>query len=112
MAGIWIFAENQVQTLELLNIGGLLAAKMGTTVSALLPGNAEGARDYLAHGADEVLLLSPLAGDQSLEAYLPVMAEAAKNADPDVFLFAGTVHPRNWPPVWRPAWRRDSAAVA
>ena len=91
MAGIWIFAENRVQTLELLNVGGLLAAKMGTIVSALLPGKAEGARDYLAHGADEVLLLTPLTDDQSHEAYLPVMAETAIKADPDVFLFAGTV---------------------
>jgi electron transfer flavoprotein alpha subunit len=91
MAGIWIFAENREQALELLNIGRHLAVKMGTTVSALLPGNAEGAQDYLAHGADEVLLLSPLTEDQSHEAYLPVIAEAAKKADPDVFLFAGSV---------------------
>ena len=91
MAGIWIFAENREQTLELLNIGGRLAEKMGTTVSALLPGNAEGAMDYLAYGADEVLLLSPLTEDRSQEAYLPVIAEEAKKADPDVFLFAGTV---------------------
>lgn len=91
MAGIWIFAENREQALELLNIGRRLAVTMGTTVSALLPGSAEGAREYLAHGADEVLLLSSLAGDQSHEAYLPVMAEAAKKGDPDVFLFAGIV---------------------
>ena len=38
MAGIWIFAENREQTLELLNIGRQLAAKMGTTVSAFLCG--------------------------------------------------------------------------
>jgi electron transfer flavoprotein alpha subunit len=91
MAGIWIFAENREQTLELLNIGGHLALKMGTTLSALLPGNAEGARDYLARGADEVLLLPPLAGDRSLEAYLPVIVDAAIKAAPDVFLFSGSV---------------------
>jgi electron transfer flavoprotein alpha subunit len=91
MAGIWIFAENREQALELLNVGRCLAVKMGTTVSALVPGNAEGARDYLAHGTDEVLLLPPLTSDQSHEAYLPVITEAAKKADPDVFLFAGSV---------------------
>lgn len=90
MAGIWIYAENREQTLELLNIGRQLAAKTGTTVSALLAGNPEAARDYIVHGADEVLLLPPLAADQSHEAYLPMIAAAAKEADPDVFLLAAT----------------------
>jgi electron transfer flavoprotein alpha subunit len=90
MAGIWIFAENREQTLELLNIGRRLATKMGTTVSALLAGNRDAAPDYIAHGTDEVLLLPPLAADQSPDACLPVIAEAAKEADPDVFLLAAT----------------------
>jgi electron transfer flavoprotein alpha subunit len=90
MAGIWIYAENREQTLELLNIGRGLAAKMGTTVSALLAGNRDAAPDYIARGADEVLLLPPPAADQSHDACLPVIAEAAKEADPDVFLLAAT----------------------
>jgi len=94
MAGIWIFAEKREQTLELLNIGRRLAAKMGTTVSALLVGNRDAAPDYIAHGADEVLLLPPLATDQSYEAYLPVIVEEAKTADPDLFLCAATLRTR------------------
>jgi electron transfer flavoprotein alpha subunit len=94
MAGIWIFAEKREQVLELLNIGRRLAAKTGTTVSALLPGNPEAARDYIAHGADEVLLLPPLADDQSYEAYIPVIVEEAKTADPDLFLCAATLRTR------------------
>lgn len=94
MAGIWIFAEKREQALELLNIGRRLAAKTGTTVSALLPGNPDAARDYIAHGADEVLLLPPLAADQSYEAYLPVIVEEAKTADPDLFLCAATSRTR------------------
>jgi electron transfer flavoprotein alpha subunit len=90
MAGIWIYAENREQTLELLNIGRRLAIKMGTTVSALLAGNRDAAPDYIAHGADEVLLLSLPAEDQSHDVHLPVIAEAAKGADPDVFLLAAT----------------------
>jgi electron transfer flavoprotein alpha subunit len=90
MAGIWIYAENREQTLELLNIGRQLAAKMGTTVSALLAGNRDAAPDYIAHGADEVLLLPPLAADQSHDAYLPMIVDEARQADPDVFLCAAT----------------------
>jgi len=90
MAGIWIYAENREQTLELLNIGRQLAAKMGTTVAALLAGNLDAAPDYIAHGADEVLLLPPLAADQSHDAYLPIIVDEARKADPDVFLCAAT----------------------
>jgi electron transfer flavoprotein alpha subunit len=91
MAGIWIFAENREQTLELLNVGRRLATKMGTTLSALLAGNRDAAPDYIVHGADEVLLLPPLAADQSHEAYLPMIVDEARKADLDVFLCAATV---------------------
>jgi electron transfer flavoprotein alpha subunit len=90
MAGIWIFAEKSEQALELLNIGRRLAIKIGTTLTGLLPGNPDAAPDYIAHGADEVLLLPSLTADQSYEAYLPVIVDAVKEAAPDVFLCAAT----------------------
>ena len=52
MAGVWIFAENREQTLELLNVGRQLAAEMETGVSALLWYDHERAGDYIFHGAD------------------------------------------------------------
>ena len=94
MAGIWIYAENREHALELLNIGRRLAVKMGTILTALLAGNHDTAPDYIAHGADEVLLLPPLAPDQSHEAYLPVIVDAAIKADPDVFLCTATARGR------------------
>ncbi|MFH1080262.1 MAG: electron transfer flavoprotein subunit alpha/FixB family protein [Pseudomonadota bacterium] len=90
MAGIWIFAESREQSLELLNIGGRLAVKMGTTLSALVVGNPDAAPDYIAHGADSVLLMPELAADQSHDAYLPVIVDEAKKTDPDVFLCTAT----------------------
>jgi electron transfer flavoprotein alpha subunit len=90
MAGIWIYADNREQSLELLNIGRSLAVKMGTTLTALLAGDRNTAPDYVAHGADNVLLLPELAADQSHDAYLPVIVDEAKKADPDVFLLAAT----------------------
>jgi len=94
MPGIWIFAENREQSLGLLNIGRRLAVKMETTMTALLAGNHDAAPDYIAHGADEVLLLPPLAAGQSHDAYLPVIVDAAKAADPDVFLVGATARGR------------------
>jgi len=91
MAGVWILAENRGQTLELLNIGRDLASKMETTLAAFLWQDRELAEEYISHGADEVLLLPSLPEDQSLDAYIPVIAEEAQKEDPDIFLVAATM---------------------
>lgn len=90
MAGVWIISENREQALELLHIGRELAVKMGTNISALLSQDREQAQDYIKHGADEVLLLHPLTGDQSINAYVPVIVEEAKKDDPDLILIPAT----------------------
>jgi electron transfer flavoprotein alpha subunit len=89
MAGIWVFAENREQTLELLNAGKNLATDFGSKLAAFT-WDRQLAQDYIAHGADEVLLLAPLAQDQPLECYVPVIVDAARTNDPDVFLVAAT----------------------
>ncbi|MDD5775591.1 MAG: electron transfer flavoprotein subunit alpha/FixB family protein [Candidatus Omnitrophica bacterium] len=91
MAGIWIYADHREQTLELLNIGRHLAVKMGAPLTALVAGDRNAASDYIAHGADNVLLLPELTADQSADAHLPVIVTEAVKADPDVFLLAATV---------------------
>ncbi|HZK86396.1 MAG TPA: electron transfer flavoprotein subunit alpha/FixB family protein, partial [Syntrophomonas sp.] len=90
MAGVWILAENRDQTLELLNVAVGLAEKLDTKVTAFLWSDPQIAQEYIAHGADEVLLLPPLAEDQPLEAYIPVIVEEARQQDPDIFLVAAT----------------------
>ena len=90
MGGIWIFADTRGQTLELLNVGRRLAADRKLNLSAFLLNDPDGAGDCISRGADEVLLLSALTEDQSLEAFLPVLVEEAKKSDPDMFLFAAT----------------------
>lgn len=89
MAGIWIFAENREQTLELLNAGRNLAQDFGAKVVTFAL-NVHLAEEYINHGSDEVLLLPLLVQDQSLESYVPVIAEVARQEDPDVFFIGGT----------------------
>lgn len=91
MAGIWIISENREQTLELLNIGHELAEKMGIRVAVFLSQDRERALDYIECGADEVLLLPPLAGDQPLDVYIHLVAEEAKTGDPDLILLSATM---------------------
>jgi len=95
MAGVWVFGENRELTLELLGIGRLLAAEMGTTLSAILVGEREQAKDYISHGADEILFLPPLQEGQSLDACIPVIAGEAAKADPDILLLAASMRGRD-----------------
>jgi electron transfer flavoprotein alpha subunit len=90
MAGIWIFAEDSKQTLELLNAGQGLAKELGVKL-VTFAFDGQQAEEYINHGSDEILLLPPLAQDQPLEAYIPVIAEAAQQEGPDVFLVGGTL---------------------
>jgi len=90
MAGIWIIAETHEQTMELLNIGGQLASKTGTGISVLTVRPRDKAEEYAQFGADEIMLLAPLAAGQSLDAYIPVIADEAKAKDPDLILVSAT----------------------
>lgn len=89
MAGIWVFSETREQTLELLNAGSNPAKELGVKLTAFAMTD-ELAREYINHGADEVLVLPPRAEDQPIESYVPVMAQAAADEDPDVFLIGAT----------------------
>ncbi len=93
MPGIWVFAENREQTLELLNVGQGLAQEIGgpLTAFAIAEPEADLAQTYIEHGADEVLLLPPLPQDQPRETYIPSLVEAARQGDPEIFLLGGTL---------------------
>ncbi|HOI96598.1 MAG TPA: electron transfer flavoprotein subunit alpha/FixB family protein [Syntrophobacter fumaroxidans] len=89
MAGIWVFAEGAEHTLELLCAGRKVAEQLGVKPVAFAP-DEELARRYLGHGAREVFVLPGLAPDQGLEAYVPVLAQAAAQEEPDVILVGAT----------------------
>lgn len=90
MAGIWIFAENRSQALELLSIARSLADELNTKVSALVFKGGQEQQELLDCGADEIMYMPALAADQALDSYVPVITEAARRSDPDVFLLAAT----------------------
>jgi electron transfer flavoprotein alpha subunit len=89
MPGIWVLGEGQDQTLELLSAGKNAAQAFETKLVAFTPDRSL-AQEYIAHGADEVLVLPQLADGQPLESYVPVLAETARHEDPDLFLIAAT----------------------
>jgi electron transfer flavoprotein alpha subunit len=90
MAGVWIIAETREQALELLGAGRSLAPDMGAALTAIVRTEAGLPDDFIACGADEVLLLQALPPDQPFGAYLPAIAQEAKAGSPDLILFNAT----------------------
>ncbi len=91
MSGVWIYADKYEQVFELLTAGRGLADSLGTKLTALVSGDNDTAQDLIARGADEVLLFPPLAEDQPVQDYVPLMADEAREADPDIFLIAASL---------------------
>lgn len=91
VAGVIILGENIRQGRELLNIGRELSAALEKPLYAFVYGDEENAREYIACGADEVVLLPFLPEGRILEDYIPVIAEQAGCLDPDIFLLAATL---------------------
>ncbi len=91
MSGVWIYADKYEQGLELLTVGRGLADRLGIKLTALVSGDNNRAQDFIARGADEVLLLPALAENQPVQDYVPLMADEAGEADPDVFLIAASL---------------------
>ncbi len=90
MPGIYIFAENRSQCLELLNIGRKLADESGAGLALFLCFERERAGDFFALGADEVLVLPPLKEHELLNAYVPLIEEELRRADAALFLLPAT----------------------
>ncbi|MEN6326223.1 MAG: electron transfer flavoprotein subunit alpha/FixB family protein [Syntrophomonas sp.] len=91
MAGIWILAEDYQHSLELINAGQELAQQLGSKLSAFLWQDRALADDYIAHGADQVYLLPVLSPDQTISSYTPVITDIARQEQPDIFFFGGSL---------------------
>jgi len=90
MPGVWVMGESRGQSLELLNAGRIIAERLGVNLTSLVLGGEEEARDHIAGGADEALIIPPLADDQTLDALIPVLVDEAREDDPDLILFTST----------------------
>jgi electron transfer flavoprotein alpha subunit len=90
MAGVWILVERRDQALELLGIGRQLADKMGVSLSVMIADAPEGAKVFIAHGADEVILLPALPEGQAPDTLIPLIAEETGRANPDLLLLPAT----------------------
>ena len=89
MAGIWVFADNRDRTLELLNAGRSLADTMSVKLAAFAS-EERFAMEYIACGADRVYVRQALSEEQPFESCVPVLADLAREEDPDIILVGAT----------------------
>jgi electron transfer flavoprotein alpha subunit len=89
MAGIWVFADNRDRVLELLSAGRSIADGFGSRLVAFAADRLQ-AGDYIDCGADKVFLLPAMQQDQPLESVVPVLADAAREKNPDVILIGAS----------------------
>jgi electron transfer flavoprotein alpha subunit len=90
MAGIWVVAEQRSTLLELVGKGRELALELGTNLTALVPNERTLALDALEYGADAAIRLV-LPEGQPLETAAATIASLAREADPDVILYSGSL---------------------
>jgi electron transfer flavoprotein alpha subunit len=93
VGGIWILAENQEQTLELMNKGLELARDLNENLITF-SSSRKLAEDYIDHGADQVYLLPPLPEKEVWGAYTEAIASQAADCHPSVIMLAGTMRGR------------------
>ena len=93
MGGIWVFAEKQEDTLELLNKGQEIARDLHEKLVAFATSRTM-AENYIAYGADQIYLLPPLTEKEAWGDYLYAIADEAVKLLPAVILIAGTMRGR------------------
>jgi len=106
MAVLWIFSETTTSTKELLGLGRELISAVGGSITVLMGPDGEGREEWAAYGADEIILLPPLADGLAMEAHIPVIAAAAAEEKPDIILLPATARGREMAP--RLAQRLDT----
>jgi hypothetical protein len=93
MGGIWVFAENQEDTLELLNKGQEIARALHEKLITFATSRTMAA-NYIAYGADQIYLLPPLTEKEAWGDYLYAIADEAEKLLPAIILIAGTMRGR------------------
>ena len=103
---IWVFGDyrnyysNRV-TLQLLSKAVDLAGVISAEVCAIVFGHEieEWIMEYTAHGADRILAIDhPLLASYNTEYYLALIAELARQRDPDIILIGATDFGREFAP--------------
>lgn len=90
MAGVWILAESLEAGRELINVGQTLAGDIQSDLS-VITWQSGLSQEFLAYGADNVLLLPAIVQEQPPQSYIPVIIEKARQDMPEVFLFTASL---------------------
>ena len=83
---VLIYSDNEKLMMELLSKGSELAQEQGKKVTAVIIGNDASAQDYIAYGADQVVVAESTVADFKAEEYTTILEHLIKEVHAETVL--------------------------
>jgi len=83
---VLVYSDNKNMTLELLNKGTELAKELNKSLTAVIIGKDDFSKDFIAHGADKVVVAETDFDQFKVEEYTDILAGIVKEEDSEIIL--------------------------
>jgi len=83
---VLVYSDDKKMTLELLNKGSELAKELKKTVTTVIIGKDDFSKDFIAHGADKVVVAETDFDHFKVEEYTDILAGIVKEEDSEIIL--------------------------
>jgi len=83
---VLVYSDNKDLMLELLAKGSELAKELNKSLTAVIIGNDECSKEYIAHGADKVIVAETDLKDSKAEEFSDILESIAKEDDSEIIL--------------------------
>jgi len=83
---VLVYSDNKNMTLELLNKGCELAKELKKSLTAVIIGKDDFSKDFIAHGADKVIVAETDFDQFKVEEYTDILTGIVKDEDSEIIL--------------------------
>ena len=83
---VLVYSDNKNMTLELLNKGSELAKELKKSLTAVIIGTDDFSKDFIAHGADKVVVAETDFDQFKVEEYTDILTGIVKEEDSEIIL--------------------------
>jgi len=83
---VLVYSDNKNMTLELLNKGTELAKELNKSLTAVIIGKDDFSKDFIAYGADKVIVAETEFDQFKVEEYTDILAGIVKEEDSEIIL--------------------------
>jgi len=106
---VLVYSDNKNMTLELLNKGSELSKELKKSLTAVIIGKDEFSKDFIAHGADKVVVAETDLDQFKVEEYTDILAGIIKEEDSEIILIGSNKNGKEIAP--RLAAKYDSGCI-